>query len=220
MRCTAAVPCHVFFVHGALRSVTEAESSRLPALEGVTPAAARTILFLVLPVRSCREGPEHFGPTLLAFPWIASAVVCQSTHASFRLLSNRLSGKTQAKSSLKALTSARKALTFPLGALTPRHYIPRKDNTDIPGNDRDRQETSGCCSAEVVDRAHLSATPTVWARCVDRLTMVPLAPCNGARKVGQPWDLLVTGVRVLNTFVVCCTRKYQLSTPFWRARAA
>ena len=66
VRCTAAVSCRVLFVYGALRRVTEAESSRLPAPKGVTPAAARTILFLVLPVRSCREGPEHFGPTLLA----------------------------------------------------------------------------------------------------------------------------------------------------------
>ena len=38
-----------------------------PSPKGVTPAAARTILFLVLPMRSCREGPEHFDPTLLAF---------------------------------------------------------------------------------------------------------------------------------------------------------
>ena len=33
-----------------------------PNPKGVTRTAARTILFLVLPVHSCREGPEHFGP--------------------------------------------------------------------------------------------------------------------------------------------------------------
>ena len=36
VRCTAAVSCHVLFVCGALRSVTEAESSRLPQKLDVT----------------------------------------------------------------------------------------------------------------------------------------------------------------------------------------
>ena len=44
-----------------------------PSPKGVTPAAAHTILFLVLPVRSCREGPEHFGPTPLALFGLASS---------------------------------------------------------------------------------------------------------------------------------------------------
>ena len=44
-----------------------------PNPKGVTPAAARTILFIVLPMRSCREGPEHFDPTLLAFFGLASS---------------------------------------------------------------------------------------------------------------------------------------------------
>ena len=36
-----------------------------PSPKGVTPATARTALFFTLPVRSCREGPKHFGSTLL-----------------------------------------------------------------------------------------------------------------------------------------------------------
>ena len=37
VRCTAAVSCHVLFVYGALRSVTLAEDTRLPALRAWTP---------------------------------------------------------------------------------------------------------------------------------------------------------------------------------------
>ena len=47
-----------------------------PSPKGVTPADAHTILNFTLPMRSCREGPEHS-----RIPWIASAVVCQATHA-------------------------------------------------------------------------------------------------------------------------------------------
>ena len=73
MQCIAAVSCHVLFVNGALRDVTFGGSQLPPSPKGVTPAVAHTTLLLVLPVRSCREGPEHFGPTPLAFFWFASS---------------------------------------------------------------------------------------------------------------------------------------------------
>ena len=98
VRCTAAVSCHVFFLNGALRDVTFGGSQLPPSPKGVTPAVAHTTLLLVLPVCSCREGPEHFGPTPPRILW------ARVVQAPIRLLSNRLSGKTQAKTSLKALT--------------------------------------------------------------------------------------------------------------------
>ena len=44
-----------------------------PSPKGVTPADAHTILYFTLPMRSCREGPEYFGPTPLAFFGLASS---------------------------------------------------------------------------------------------------------------------------------------------------
>ena len=73
MQCTAAASCRVFFVCGALRDVTIGGSQLPPSPEGVTPAAAHTTLYFTLPMRSCREGPEHFGPTPLAFFGLASS---------------------------------------------------------------------------------------------------------------------------------------------------
>ena len=55
VRCTTAVSCHVLFVHGALQGFTLAEDT------------CHISLYFTLPMRSCRKGPEHFGPTLLAF---------------------------------------------------------------------------------------------------------------------------------------------------------
>ena len=52
-----------------------------PNPKGLTPAVAHTMLYVTLPERSCREGPEHFGPYPSRIPWIASAVVCQAKHA-------------------------------------------------------------------------------------------------------------------------------------------
>ena len=73
VRCTSAVSCRVLFCvrgaagrHGGRRNFTS-----IP--KGVTPAAARTALFLLLPVRSCREGRERFVSTLLAFRGLASS---------------------------------------------------------------------------------------------------------------------------------------------------
>ena len=92
-----------FCVWGAAESHLGGKLSP-PNPEGVTPAVARTILFLVLPMRSCREGPEHFGLALIAFLGSRRLWCVNPRTRVSRLLSNRLSGKTQAKSSLKALT--------------------------------------------------------------------------------------------------------------------
>ena len=73
MQCTAAVSCRVLFVCGALRDVTIGGSQLPPSPKGVTPAVAHTTLYFTLPMRSCREGPEHFGPTPLAFFGLASS---------------------------------------------------------------------------------------------------------------------------------------------------
>ena len=62
--------------------------SQLPhSLKGVTPAVAHTTLFRVLRARSCREGPEHFGPTFLALFGLASSGRVTSFSRVTRLLS-------------------------------------------------------------------------------------------------------------------------------------
>ena len=66
--CLVSCPC----VWGAARRYVGGRHLP-PSPKGVTPAAARTILFLILPMRSCREGPEHFGPTPLPFFGLASS---------------------------------------------------------------------------------------------------------------------------------------------------
>ena len=53
-----------------------------PSPKGVTPAVAHTTLYFTLPMRSCREGPEHFGPTPLAFFGLASSGVSIPSRAS------------------------------------------------------------------------------------------------------------------------------------------
>ena len=63
----AAVSCRVqcsLRVRGAVRCHVSGRSLP-PSPEGVTPTAARTALCLLLPVRSCREGPQRFGSILL-----------------------------------------------------------------------------------------------------------------------------------------------------------
>ena len=107
-------------------------------------------------MRSCREGPEHLSPTLLAFFGFASSkrVTPFSRvtrgHQPSRLLSNRLSGKTQAKSSLKALTfmpfSCEKlarginlcleGINLRSGALTP---VPPLGYRRVSGKERDQK---------------------------------------------------------------------------------
>ena len=119
VRCTATVSCHVLFVYGALRSVTEAESSRLPTLRGGPHAAARTILFLDLPVRSCRESPGLFVLSLshswgcnrqwvvnppAQLPWIAQrlALLSPRTGRLHALLNASAASESTAAGSLKA----------------------------------------------------------------------------------------------------------------------
>ena len=81
VRCTATVSCHVLFcVWGAAECHASGKQSP-PSPKGVTPAAARTMLLLVLRVRSCREGPEHFGPTLLSHSVDRDGMGCQATLA-------------------------------------------------------------------------------------------------------------------------------------------
>ena len=61
MRCTAAVLCLVLLEsHGGGKQSP-------PNPDCVTPAAARTMLYLVLPGGRAEKVPEHFGPTPLAF---------------------------------------------------------------------------------------------------------------------------------------------------------
>ena len=121
------------------------QSLRSP--KGVIPAAARTMLFLVLPVRSCREGPKHFGPTFLAFLGSRRLWCVKPRTRVSRLLSNRISGKTQAKSSLKALTFmplscekfsrginlCSKGINLRFGALIP---VPPLGFTRVSGKER------------------------------------------------------------------------------------
>ena len=65
--CTSAVSCHVFFCARGAAGRHGGGRNSPPNPKGVTPAVALTALFFTLPVHSCREGPEHFGSTPLAF---------------------------------------------------------------------------------------------------------------------------------------------------------
>ena len=104
-----------------------------PSPKGVTPAAARTILFSTSRCARAEKVPSTSALPSSAFRGSRRLWCVNPRTRVSRLLSNRLSGKTQAKSSLKALTFmpfsceklfrginlCSKGINLRLGALTP-----------------------------------------------------------------------------------------------------
>ena len=75
----------LFLCMGRCERLLQERSRSLPALRGSTSAVA-TPYFFRPPRRTCRDGPEHFGPTHLAFLGSRGARCVRPSHASPALL--------------------------------------------------------------------------------------------------------------------------------------
>ena len=94
--------CAWFCGWGAAESHTR-KVIHLPTLRGVSPQSPHQPRFADLLGARAEEILDTLSYSL-RIPWIVTAVVVNPHTRVSRLLSNRLSGKTQPKSSLKALT--------------------------------------------------------------------------------------------------------------------